>query len=380
MKSRPTFLSLAVILVLLLGGAILFPAPQVQARGAERQQTAALAALPVIDDFEAGLPAGKDANNIPVGFNTFEDPNAATTVAIATTTAPPAPAPGAGTHVLKMDLNVVSYAGFTHSFENAAVNAWVPQDWSAYEGISFWLYGNNSGTTLFVDVLDNRNPGSTKDDAERWSISFPDNFSGWRQIQIPFASMSRKEIGNGAPNDGFGLTEVHGWALGSITTPAPQTYYVDDASLYGVAPVRPLTVGFSTLNYAVTEGGTATVTAKLSKPSSNPVTVQYQTTIGPAIPNRDYNAPVGGTLIFPPNVTQQSFPVVTIDDNKYQGERGVLLELSNPTGGAALGLPPIARIASNAGEFSALAAFSNCGGYHSQASRRDFVLAQMPGV
>ena len=180
-----------------------------------------------------------------------------------------------------------------------------------------------------MDVLDNRNPGSTKDDAERWSISLPDNFSGWKQIQIPFASMARKEIGNGAPNDGFGLTEVHGWALGSITTPAPQTYYVDDALLYGVAPVKPFTVGFSTLNYAVTEGGTATVTAKLSKPSSVPVTVQYKTTIGAAIPNRDYVAPVGGTLTFAPNVTQQSFSVRTIDDNKYQGERGVLVELSN---------------------------------------------------
>ena len=100
--------------------------------------------------------------------------------------------------------------------------------------------------------------------------------------------MPRKEIGNGAPNDGFGLTEVHGWALGSITTPAPQTYYVDNAMLYGVAPVKPLTVGFSTINYTVTEGGTATVTAKLSKPSSDPVTVQYRTTLGSAIPNRDY--------------------------------------------------------------------------------------------
>ena len=158
-------------------------------------------------------------------------------------------------HVLKMDLNVVSYAGFIHNFENAAVDTWVSQDWSAYEGISFWLYGNNSGTTLFVDVLDNRNPGSTKDDAERWSIDVPDNFSGWQEIKIPFASMHRKEIGNGAPNDGFGLTEVHGWALGSITTPAPQTYYVDNAMVYGVAPIKPLTVGFSTINYKVTEGG-----------------------------------------------------------------------------------------------------------------------------
>jgi beta-glucanase (GH16 family) len=302
------------------------------------------AALPLIDDFEAGLPAGTDPNGIAVGFNTFQDPNSS--VAISTTAAPPAPVPGAGSpnDVLKMDLNVVSYAGFTHSFENAGVNAWVSQDWSAYEGISFWLYGNNSGTSLFVDVLDNRNPGSTKDDAERWSITLPDNFSGWKKIEIPFASMSRKEIGNGAPNDGFGLTEVHGWALGSTTTPAPQTYYVDDALLYGVAPVKPLSVGFSTLNYKVTEGGTATLTAKLSKPSTDPVTVDYEATIGAAIANRDYVAPVTGTLTFPPNVTLQSFTVQTIDDSKYQGERGVLVELANPTGGAALGLPPIARV------------------------------------
>jgi beta-glucanase (GH16 family) len=302
------------------------------------------AALPLVDDFEAGLPAGTDANGIAIGFNTFQDPNSS--VAIATTDAAPAPSvPGAvsGNHVLKMDVNVVSYAGFTHSFGNAAVDTWVTQDWSAYAGISFWLYGNNSGTTLFVDVLDNRNPGSTTDDAERWSIDLTDNFSGWQEVKIPFASLHRKEIGNGAPNDGFGLTEVHGWALGAITTPSPQTYYVDDASLYGTAPPRPLAVGFSTINYPVTEGGTATVTAKLSKPSSDPVTVQYQTTIGSAIPNRDY-LPVAGTLTFPPNVTQQSFTVPTYDDAKYQGERGVLVELSNPTGGAALGLPPIARV------------------------------------
>ena len=172
-----------------------------------------------------------------------------------------------------MDLNVVSFAGFVHNFENAAVDTWVPQDWSAYEGISFWLYGNNSGTTMFVDVLDNRNPGSTRDDAERWSIDVPDNFSGWQEIKLPFADMHRKEIGNGAPNDGFGLTEVHGWALGTITTPAPQTYYVDNAMVYGVAPLRPLTVGFTAIDYRFTEGTTATLTARLSKPSSDPVTV-----------------------------------------------------------------------------------------------------------
>jgi len=175
---------------------------------------------PVIDDFETGLAAGRDANSNAIGFYTFKDGNAGTTVAISTSSAPPAPVPGAGVPntVLKLDVNVIAYAGFVHAFENAAVNTWVSQDWSAYEGISFWLYGRNSGTTLFVDVLDNRNSGSTRDDAERWSVDLPDNFSGWREIKIPFAGKHRKEIGNGAPNDGFGLTNVHGWALGAVTT------------------------------------------------------------------------------------------------------------------------------------------------------------------
>jgi beta-glucanase (GH16 family) len=311
----------------------------------ESTRAAALADPPpvVIDDFESGLPSGMDANGILIGFNTFQDPNSS--VSILTTAAPPAPVPGAAdpNNVLKMDLNVVSYAGFTHSFENASLDQWVSQDWSAYKGISFWLYGNNSGTTLFVDVLDNRNPGSTTEDAERWSINLQDNFNGWQEIQIPFASMNRKEIGNGAPNDGFGLTEVHGWALGAITTPSPQTYYVDNAMLYGVAPVKPLTVGFGSIDFKITEGTTASVTVKLSKPSADPVTVDYATGMGFAIPDRDY-VPTSGTLTFPPNTTVQSFNVQTIEDQKYQGERGVLLELSNPTGGADLGRPAIARL------------------------------------
>lgn len=331
MKISKSVSALCVMLSLLVNAVALPFAPTVAA------------ALPIVDDFESGLPSGVDANGVAVGFNTFQDPNSS--VAIATTIAPPAPVPGAGSPntVLQLDVNVVAFAGFTHSFENAAVNAWVTQDWSAYEGLSFWLYGNNSGTTLFVDVLDNRNPGSTRDDAERWSVTLADNFSGWQEIRIPFASMSRKEIGNGAPNDGFGLTEVHGWALGTIATQSPQIYFVDNATLYGVAPERPLTVGFSTINYSVTEGSLATVTAKLSKPSSDPVTVEYRATLGAAVVNRDY-APFAGTLTFPPNVTQQSFTISTFDNAKYQGTRAVLAELSNPTGGAALGLPPIARI------------------------------------
>ena len=330
MKKKQTVFSIILVLSLFLNAAG-FVVP------------ALAATLPLVDDFESGLPVGTDPNGVAVGFVTFNDPNSS--VAISTTLTPPAPVPGAPdpNTVLKMDVNVVSYAGFVHNFENATVDEWVPQDWSAYEGLSFWLYGNNSGTTMFVDVLDNRNPGSTRDDAERWSVDVLDNFSGWREIQLPFASMHRKEIGNGAPNDGFGLTEVYGWALGTITTPVPQTYYVDNAMVYGVAPIRPLTVGFTSIDYRFTEGTTATLTARLSKPASETVTVQYATSFGTAIANRDYT-PVSGTLTFPPNITQQSFTIQTIDNQKYQGERGVLVSLFNPTGGASLGIPPHTRL------------------------------------
>ncbi|MBW6474165.1 MAG: CIA30 family protein [Anaerolineaceae bacterium] len=297
----------------------------------------------LVDDFESDLPYGTDGDGVQIGFVTFQDSNS--TVSITTTDNPPAPLPDAveTNHVLQMDMNVVSWAGFVHNFENEAVDSWISQDWSAYEGIAFWLYGTNQGTSMFFDVLDNRNPDSTRDDAERWTYSFVDDFSGWREIKIPFADMTRKEIGNGAPNDGFNLTEVHGYGLGTLTTGGETSYYLDNVVLYGVAPERPLTVAFSKINYPYIEGSEAVITVKLSKPVEETVTVRVATEYGSAIPDRDY-IPTHETLVFKPNTTQQSFTVQTIDDNKYQGDLGVVVSLFNPTGGAALGLPPIARL------------------------------------
>ena len=87
---------------------------------------------------------------------------------------------------------------------------------------------SGTGTTMFIDILDNRNPGSTTDDAERWTVGFIDDFTGWQLLEFPFASFTRKEIGNGAPNDGLGLFEMHGYAIGTLSTGGPQTYYFDE--------------------------------------------------------------------------------------------------------------------------------------------------------
>ena len=184
----------------------------------------------VIDDFESGLPSGNDADGVVIGFSTFF--GAGSSIGISTTNAhPPLPGEGVGNNVLDVSSDVIGFAGFIHSFENPAVDSWVPQDWTVFDALSLNLFGYNSGTALFIDILDNRNPGSTTDDAERFSYSFVDDFSGWRQITAPFSDFARKEIGNGAPNDGFGLTDVHGWAFGMLSTQGPISYYIDDFEL-----------------------------------------------------------------------------------------------------------------------------------------------------
>ena len=296
----------------------------------------------LIDGFETALAAGQDANGVPIGFFTAQDGNSST--AFARTDVPPAPVPGAPmpNNVLGMTFDVSSFGVVIHGFENAAANAWVPQDWSAYAAFGFWLHGNNSGTDLFVDLIDNRNDGSTRDDAERWTVSFKDDFSGWKFLEFPFDTFTRKEIGNGAPNDGLTLTQVHGWAFGALTTDGPQTWYLDDVTISGTAPVRPLTVGFSAGAYNVREGRPGLIAVKLSRPSDSPVTVSYSTAPGSAVVGRDYTA-VAGQLNFAPGVLQQSFTITTQDDAKFDSDKTVLLYLSDPSG-AELGLPSLSRL------------------------------------
>jgi hypothetical protein len=186
----------------------------------------------VFDDFESGVPAGTDESGVRIGFVTFSDQRSSAKIS---TTAPPSPLPdkGAG-KALKLDFNVVSWAAFAHLFENETVDQWVPYDWTDFNQLSFWLYGHNSGTPLFVHILDNRKPSSTVDDAERIGYEFTDDFSGWKKVTIRFADMRRKEVGNGAPVDGLGLSAVHGWAFGTLNTSGPITYYLDSFELRNV--------------------------------------------------------------------------------------------------------------------------------------------------
>lgn len=192
------------------------------------------AAASTVDDFEAVLTAGSSAG-IALGFFTFQGDGA---VGIGRTSTPPAPVPGAtaGNKVLQMNVQTNSFAGVVHVFENAAVNALAPQNWSSFDAMTLWLYGNNSGDSMYIDVLENRHAGSTDYPFEIWTSTFTDDFSGWKQRSFALAGLTRKDIGNGAPDDGLALTTVHGWALGTLATGGQRTYYVDNVQLASSVP------------------------------------------------------------------------------------------------------------------------------------------------
>ncbi|MCP4543571.1 MAG: DUF11 domain-containing protein [Chloroflexi bacterium] len=212
-----------------------------------------------VDDFESGLPSGSDSDGIAIGFVTWHGPTS--TVAITTTStasAGIAPVPGkdGSNQVIALEMNVETWGGFTHRFENEAANEWVSQDWSDHKGFSFWYYGTGSGTTIFMDILENRNPGSTDADAERWTVEWPDNKDGWQFIQFSFSDLERKDV-NGTPDDGWTGREVHGWSLATRSTGGPETRYVDDFGLQS-------TYVWQVADLASGEGGIITIAGVLS--------------------------------------------------------------------------------------------------------------------
>ncbi len=289
----------------------------------------------VVDDFENGLPDGVDADGAPLGFYTFQ--GAGSSIEITTELTPPAPTlpeVGEPNNVLTMDVDSTSFAGFIHAFENDAVDTWVPQDWSRNEGVSFWMYGQNSGAQLFIDILDNRTPGSTTDDAERFTVPFVDDFSGWQLLEFPFADFVRKEIGNGAPNDGLGLVEMHGYALGALGTGGPQTFYVDEVSVYGVGEPPALAVNFSQQNTFIEEGTTGQVGVRLNRPMGpdDPaeLKIDYATERSNGVPGEDFT-PTSGTLTFVNGgPSELFFSVETFDNTKFIGDKQIVIRLTNP--------------------------------------------------
>ena len=198
----------------------------------------------LVNDFEHGIWMGTE-DGAQIGLVTWGDTPENATLSIRQLIPHSALAvPGnedQPNDVLAIAYNIASWGGFTDAFTDGA--HWTSQDWSAYDGIRFWLYGNNTGGTIQMDILENRNPDVKGDSAERWYYRFADDYTGWKQFSIPFALFQRRTDfqPNGAPDDGLSLTQVSGYAFIFPRGVGAQIAYLDDVSLVHAADTAVVT-------------------------------------------------------------------------------------------------------------------------------------------
>jgi len=292
-------------------------------------------------DLSDGVPSAQDGFNNGIGFVTWQDGGGALTlsaVAIEPGDAFALPDQLEVEHALRIDHRIASWGGVTQAFADAELRTWVSVDLSSYEGLRFWFAGTGSGGSIQIDLFDNRNPNLTGDSAERWFHRFVDNTTDWRLIEIPFRSFARRTDfqPSGAPDDGLGLDQASGWAIGF--PPGEGTSYVARVEAYGDSGVvreGVVTVAFAEPLTVVDEGETAELRVVLSEASADAVSVRVFVRGDEAEPFRDF-VPVNELLVFPPGVTEVIVPVRTLLDGRHEGDERAQALLDGPRG-AVLG-------------------------------------------
>ncbi|MFF9674979.1 glycoside hydrolase family 3 N-terminal domain-containing protein [Streptomyces eurythermus] len=202
-----------------------------------------------------------------------------------------------GAKVLTGTYDISGYGGFTHDYAATAP----AHDWSAHRGIRFWWDGRNNGRKITVEIKDG---GAHGEASELWTTAFTDDFTGWKQVELPFTDFAYRTDYQpvGGIDHILGLKEMWGY---SVTLPpgAKGDFAMDGVELYGTAdPALRASVTTDAPVHPVEEGGTAKVKVSVATtgeaPLADPVTVTYTTAGGTASAGTDYT-PVSGTLTFP---------------------------------------------------------------------------------
>ncbi len=135
------------------------------------------------------------------------------------------------------------------------------------------------------------------------------------------------DLGSAGPDDSYGN--------GMINVAAAYDWLAVNVGGGGGAPGE---LALSAATYSVDENvPTLSITVTRSGGSSGSVAVDYATADGIALAGWDYQA-VSGTLTLADGVTSASFDIPILDDSIYEGDEGFEVVLSNPQGGATLGL------------------------------------------
>ncbi|MGW5328690.1 glycoside hydrolase family 3 N-terminal domain-containing protein [Streptomyces sp. NPDC004014] len=275
-----------------------------------------------VDRFEGEVPfAAQPAEGIFTWGGDTDDPPALELAA-----RPDAPE---GAKVLTGTYDISGYGGFTHDFAAGEPG----HDWSAHRGIRFWWEGQDNGRKVAFEIKDG---GANGEASELWTTSFTDDFTGWKQIEIPFTDFTYRTDYQpvGGIDHVLGLDRMWGYAV-TLPTGVKGRFAMDGVELYGRADQSlraSVTTGSAV--YPVEEGGTAkvgvTVTTTGARPLEEPVTVAYTTAGGTAAPGRDYT-PVSGTLTFPAGTASgasRTVRVPTLRDKAAEPAETVPLKLT----------------------------------------------------
>ncbi|HSD83380.1 MAG TPA: carbohydrate binding domain-containing protein, partial [Anaerolineae bacterium] len=286
----------------------------------------------VVDNFESGLPTGRDIFNNQIGYSTWGSTQG--NVAITVTGGISLPGGTLPNNVLQMTSNIENWGGFTDAFKDD--QSWGHQDWSRYDGLRFWFYGTHSGQQIQIEIFDNRRLENLGDSAERWYQRFTEDFSGWKQISLPFALFQRRTDyqPGGAPNDGLNLTEVSGYAFNMPSVASTTIYYVDQVELYGDLSAHPVTmrVNFSGYAYGTIEGQPLTAKLALNTAAVAPITVTYVLTEGTAAHNFDFTGPLSGIVVFAAGEVSKTVTVPTVDDHKVEARESITISIDSAAG------------------------------------------------
>ncbi|WP_406173764.1 glycoside hydrolase family 3 protein [Streptomyces sp. NBC_00996] len=275
-----------------------------------------------VDTFEGEVPfANPPADGIfPWGSDIDDPPQLALT---ARSDAPE------GTKVLTGSYDISGYGGFTHDFAYAQP----AHDWSAHKGIRFWWDGQNNAKKVAFEIKDG---GANGEASELWTTSFTDDFTGWKQIEIPFTDFSYRTDYQpvGGIDQVLGLTRMWGYAV-TLPVGVKGQFTMDDVELYGKADqsLRASVMTDSAV-YPVKEGGTAAVKVSVattgSAPIDEPVTVAYESAGGTAESGKDYT-PIKGELTFPAGTasgTSRTIQVSALKDKSAESAETIPLKLT----------------------------------------------------
>ena len=131
----------------------------------------------------------------------------------------------------------------------------------------------------------------------------------------------------GEGNESFSLTLTNAVGV-DITDPAAATILIVD---------NESAVAFSSSVYQVSENQPAAIlTVTRSGSAAIPFSVDYATSDGTATAGQDYSAQ-NGTLNFAAGESNKTIVVSIFNDNLTEGDETVILTLSNPSGGVAIG-------------------------------------------